>query len=176
MRLRSRGRDKTRCGNPNSRRCFVYRALLLLSIVLGIVPLAGIAWILLVGSITTVDSMFMSLILLTLSGLFFSERLLGTPRSRLPYFPEKKLAGHLPAQTLRNPFTPSTIHVLLVGPGRRSGRKSFAGRLHSFETPPVGVREKEIVNGLCNCRAMHRHKRLRLRRCLPGRLHPSTQG
>ena len=45
--------------------------LLLLSIVLGIVPLAGIAWILLVGSITTVDSMFMSLILLTLSGLFF---------------------------------------------------------------------------------------------------------
>jgi len=45
--------------------------LLLLSIVLGVVPLAGIAWILLVGSITTVDSMFMSLILLTLSGLFF---------------------------------------------------------------------------------------------------------
>jgi hypothetical protein len=45
--------------------------LLLLSIVLGIVPLAGIAWILLVGSITTVDGMFMSLILLTVSGLFF---------------------------------------------------------------------------------------------------------
>jgi hypothetical protein len=45
--------------------------LLLLSIVLGIVPLAGIAWILLVGSITTVDGMFMGLILLTVSGLFF---------------------------------------------------------------------------------------------------------
>jgi uncharacterized membrane protein len=45
--------------------------LLLLSIVLGIVPLAGIAWILLAGSITTVDGMFMSLILLTLSGIFF---------------------------------------------------------------------------------------------------------
>jgi hypothetical protein len=45
--------------------------LLLLSVVLGIVPLAGIAWIVLVGSITTVDSTFMSLILLTLSGLFF---------------------------------------------------------------------------------------------------------
>ena len=45
--------------------------LLLLSIVLGIVPLAGIAWILLVGSITTVDGMFMSLILLILSGIFF---------------------------------------------------------------------------------------------------------
>jgi hypothetical protein len=45
--------------------------LLLLSIVLGLVPLAGIAWILLAGSITTVDGMFMSLILLTLSGIFF---------------------------------------------------------------------------------------------------------
>ena len=45
--------------------------ILLLSIVLGMVPLAGIAWILLAGSITTVDGMFMSLILLTLSGIFF---------------------------------------------------------------------------------------------------------
>ena len=45
--------------------------MLLLSIVLGIVPLAGIAWVLLAGSITTVDGMFMSLILLTLSGIFF---------------------------------------------------------------------------------------------------------
>jgi hypothetical protein len=45
--------------------------MLLLSIVFGIVPLAGIAWILLGGSIATVDGMFMSLILLTLSGIFF---------------------------------------------------------------------------------------------------------
>jgi uncharacterized membrane protein len=45
--------------------------MLLLSIALGIVPLAGIAAILLAGSITTVDGMFMSLILLTLSGIFF---------------------------------------------------------------------------------------------------------
>ncbi len=45
--------------------------MLVLSIVFGIVPLAGIAWILLAGSITTVDGMFMSLILLTLSGIFF---------------------------------------------------------------------------------------------------------
>jgi hypothetical protein len=44
---------------------------LLLSIILGIVPLAGIVWMLLVGSMTTVDGLFMSLILLTLSGIFF---------------------------------------------------------------------------------------------------------
>jgi uncharacterized membrane protein len=45
--------------------------MLLISIVLGIIPLAGIAWIIVAGSITTVDGMFMSLILLTLSGIFF---------------------------------------------------------------------------------------------------------
>jgi hypothetical protein len=45
--------------------------MLLISILLGIIPLAGIAWILGAGSITTVDGMFMSLILLTLSGIFF---------------------------------------------------------------------------------------------------------
>jgi uncharacterized membrane protein len=44
--------------------------MLLISIVLGIIPLAGIAWILVAGSITTVDGLFMSLILLTLSGIF----------------------------------------------------------------------------------------------------------
>lgn len=37
---------------------------------LGIIPLAGIAWILLGGAVTTVDGLFMSLILLTLSGVF----------------------------------------------------------------------------------------------------------
>ena len=45
--------------------------MLLISILLGIVPLAGIGWILAAGSITTVDGMFMSLILLTLSAIFF---------------------------------------------------------------------------------------------------------
>ena len=50
--------------------------MLLISIVLGIIPLAGIAWILVAGSITTVDGMFMSLILLTLSGIFFLNVLL----------------------------------------------------------------------------------------------------
>jgi hypothetical protein len=47
-----------------------------LSLVLGIVPLAGVAWIFLSGMITlspfgaTVDGLFMTLILLTLSACF----------------------------------------------------------------------------------------------------------
>lgn len=45
--------------------------LLLLSIVLGTIPLAGIVWIALSGAITTVDGLFMSLILVSLSAVFY---------------------------------------------------------------------------------------------------------
>jgi hypothetical protein len=45
--------------------------MLLISILLGLLPLAGIAWIILDRAITSVDGLFMSLILLTLSGIFF---------------------------------------------------------------------------------------------------------
>ena len=44
--------------------------MLLLSVLLALLPLAGIAWIVVAGSITSVDGLFMSLILLTLSGVF----------------------------------------------------------------------------------------------------------
>lgn len=45
--------------------------MLLLSVVLGILPLVGIAWTIENGNITTVDGLFMSLILLALSGILF---------------------------------------------------------------------------------------------------------
>ena len=45
--------------------------MLLLSLILGIVPLLGIAWIVLQASLTTVDGLFMSLILVTLSSILF---------------------------------------------------------------------------------------------------------
>jgi len=44
--------------------------MLVVSLVLGILPLLGIAWTLMNGMITTVDGLFMTLILLTLSGVF----------------------------------------------------------------------------------------------------------
>jgi uncharacterized membrane protein len=49
---------------------------LLLSLFLGLLSLAGIIWIILVGSILSVDGLFMSLILLTLAGVFFLNVLL----------------------------------------------------------------------------------------------------
>jgi hypothetical protein len=45
--------------------------MLLLSILFALIPLAGIVWIIVTKSLTSVDGLFMSLILLTLSGVFF---------------------------------------------------------------------------------------------------------
>jgi hypothetical protein len=44
--------------------------MLILSLVLAILPLLGIVWTLTNGLITTVDGLFITLILLTLSGVF----------------------------------------------------------------------------------------------------------
>jgi hypothetical protein len=44
--------------------------ILAISLVLGILPLLGIVWTLTSGMITTVDGLFMSLILLALSAVF----------------------------------------------------------------------------------------------------------
>lgn len=49
---------------------------ILFSMVLGIVPLLGILWTYKSGTLTTVDGLFLSLILLTLSGIFFSNAFL----------------------------------------------------------------------------------------------------
>ena len=45
--------------------------MLFISILLALVPLAGIAWIVVTGTITTVDGLFESLIMLSISGVFF---------------------------------------------------------------------------------------------------------
>ena len=45
--------------------------MLVISIVLGVVPWFGIAWTVMTGTIKTQDGLFMSLILLTLSAVFF---------------------------------------------------------------------------------------------------------
>jgi len=50
--------------------------MLVLSVVLGLVPLVGVAWIVFKASVTTVDGLFMTLILLTLSGILFLNAVL----------------------------------------------------------------------------------------------------
>jgi len=67
---------------------------LLLSLVLGIVPLTGIACIMIRGSILNVDGLFMSLILLTVSGIFFLNVSLELrDRGLLPFLRQDKVAS-----------------------------------------------------------------------------------
>jgi len=66
---------------------------LLFSVVLGSIPLAGIGWIILTRTITTVDGLFMSLILLTLSGIFFLNAFLELRDRGSLAFLQKKKAG-----------------------------------------------------------------------------------
>ena len=70
--------------------------MLALSLVLGILPLLGVGWTLMNGMITTVDGLFMSLILLTLSGVFmlnayWEMRDLGLIKKKAPV--DKKAAA-----------------------------------------------------------------------------------
>jgi len=73
--------------------------MLVLSVVLGIVPLLGIAWIVLRGNIGTVDGLFMSLILLPLSGILFLNAYLDL-RGRLK---GKTAVGRLPSAAITTP-------------------------------------------------------------------------
>ena len=66
--------------------------MLLISIVLGAIPLAGIAAIMVTGTITTVDGLFLTLILLTLSGIFFLNVLLELRTRGFLAFLQKKKA------------------------------------------------------------------------------------
>jgi len=49
----------------------LFPVMLLISILFGLIPLAGIGWIIATGTITTVDGLFESLIMLSISGIFF---------------------------------------------------------------------------------------------------------
>ncbi len=65
---------------------------LLISVLLGCIPLAGIAWIVVTKGIATVDGLFMSLILLTLAGVFFLNSFLELrDRGSLAFLQKKKV-------------------------------------------------------------------------------------
>jgi hypothetical protein len=68
--------------------------MLAISVVLGILPLFGIAWTIATGTIKTVDGLFMSLILLTLSAIFFLNAFWELrDRGALAFLQQKKAAA-----------------------------------------------------------------------------------
>ena len=56
--------------------------MLFISVLLALIPLLGIAWIVFYGSITTVDGLFMSLILAAMSGIVGLNVLLELKKQR----------------------------------------------------------------------------------------------
>ena len=70
--------------------------MLVISIVMGIVPLVGIAWTIVTGTVTTVDGLFMSLILLSLSAVFFLNAFWELrDRGALAFLDKKKAAAEV---------------------------------------------------------------------------------
>jgi hypothetical protein len=68
--------------------------MLILSLITALIPLAGIAWILAYGSITSVDGLFLALILLALSGILFLNAFLNLRKKIAP----PSSAGSLPSR------------------------------------------------------------------------------
>ena len=72
--------------------------LLVISILLGLLPLAGIVGMAAGGMLETVDGLFMSLILLTISGVFFLNAYWeARDRGYLNFLKRKKDGGAAPA-------------------------------------------------------------------------------
>ena len=83
--------------------------MLVISIVMGIVPLLGIAWTIVTGTITTVDGLFMSLILLTLSAVFFLNAFWELrDRGALAFLDKKKVAAAATPKVTTNATTKDT--------------------------------------------------------------------
>lgn len=78
--------------------------LLIISAVLAVLPLFGIAWFVLSGNITTVDGLFTSLILLTMSGIFAANAFweFQRQRRRSAFLKQAKAAGLFPLAASSN--------------------------------------------------------------------------
>ena len=86
--------------------------ILVISIVMGIVPLLGIAWTIATGTVTTVDGLFMSLILLTLSAVFFLNAFWELrDRGALAFLDKKKVAAAATPKVTTNVVAKETPKV-----------------------------------------------------------------
>ncbi len=89
--------------------------MLVISIVLGIVPLLGIAWTIATGTVTTVDGLFMSLILLTLSAVFFLNAFWELrDRGALAFLDKKKVAAEVTPKVAPKATPKVTANVALA--------------------------------------------------------------
>ncbi len=125
--------------------------LLVLSLVLGLLPLLGVVGIVLSGWLFTVDGLFLTLILLAISGLFFLNALLEIrARGLFPFHRSKQTS---PPATVGATATPATTRARPTGPATAAPPPSGEGivtetgmvenvRLYEM---PVGYADKSLV-------------------------------
>ena len=105
--------------------------LLIVSALLALLPLLGIAWFLVSGNLTTVDGLFMSLILLAISGIFAANAFweFQRQRRRSAFVKQARAAGLFPLTTGSN------------------GNQILRGRIESVEffEAHVGQPNKSVV-------------------------------
>jgi len=100
--------------------------MLMISIVMGIVPLLGIAWTIATGTITTVDGLFMSLILLTLSAVFFLNAYWELrDRGALAFLAKKKVAAETTPKV--TPKAPAKVALANTEPKAKEVESVGAG-------------------------------------------------
>jgi hypothetical protein len=71
--------------------------MLVISLILALIPLLGIVWIALSGTVTTVDGLFMGLILAAMSGILALNGLLELRKRRSPGAGGAAVSGYRPA-------------------------------------------------------------------------------
>lgn len=103
--------------------------MLVISLVLGIIPLLGIAWLIASGSAETVDGLFLALILLTLSGiLLLNAAWEARARGYLKFIARKKT--EVPARS-----TAPTSQAQKATAGAESANITDAAAKTTGETP-----------------------------------------
>jgi hypothetical protein len=107
-------------------------ALLLLSGILGVIPLLAIAYILINSNGITVDALFMSLILLTISGIFFLNILL------------ELMARRKASATASGGGTPGRSRIVTSAPGGTHVESGVVESVAFYETE-VGRPDKSLV-------------------------------
>ena len=124
--------------------------LLVLSVVLGLIPLAGIVMIVVSGWIATVDGLFTSLILAAMAGVFFLNAFLEARALGLvPKFLRKKEPASAPARGVATTATAAraTGPATPPPPASADGVVTEVGTIESVQLyeMPVGQADKSLV-------------------------------
>ena len=130
--------------------------LLAVAALLGLIPLAGVAFIVLSGTLLTVDGLFMTLILLAISATFFFEIALEMHRrGMLPFIPKPSEAPAAGAKggTSTAPARPNReIYAAAAPPPMRWSAAAGETQTHTgvverveFFEAPVGFSDKTLV-------------------------------